>query len=920
MEIIMKILLTLFFRKATAFIMSALVSLGIVSGETAVDTLIQRADENTVSSYSTEDADYTLSIDAQNEVHEISDLLYGVFFEDINFAADGGLYAEMVINRSFEYGSLAEGDEFHGWSTVGDIEYTVKVQDTENCLNPNNTNYLVLSNSSDTKSGVQNTGFLDGMSVESGVTYDFSVYAKAEDYSGEITVRLIAGEQIAAEASFSAITSEWTKYELSLTSSLTSSSDVYLQILIDKGEVALDMVSLFPPTYNNHNLRTDLVEMLAALEPSFLRFPGGCVIEGYDSTTEYSWKDSVGADANGNPLEFNGKYGDVAARSYGINLWTDVAAENDPYPCYMSYGLGFYEYFVLAEDIGALGVPVLNCGLFCQMRGKGPVTMYDDNNEYTEEFYSYIQNMFDLVEFCRGDENTTWGKVRISLGHEEPFELKYICIGNENEGEDYFERYEAFLEEFMKAKQTNPDLYNGIELIYSSGAFEGTTGTNYLPSYENAYDYVTENGITIDDFAGATDQHYYQDPIWFLKNTDYYDEDNYSRDYENMLSSHLGGAIKVFVGEYAARSNRLEAALAEAAYMTGLERNGDIVVMAAYAPLFGNLTATHWSPDLIWFNKSTATGSINYYMQKLFSTNAGTTLLSSSLNGAIIEPDDLSGMVGLGTWYTSAQFDNVTVTDNETGEILDKDTFSLKNFCWNWQTNGSDGKWKISNGVLTQSKTETGYNELGTVSYFGDPEWTNYTYTFEATKLDGAEGFYIPFLIEDENNCFYWNIGGWGNTYSALQRIENGIKTGCLPATISDFTVETGITYEIKLVVDGINIKGYIDGELQFDYNAESDSYAESYQVVSTDESGDIIIKLVNVTDSDRTFAINIENAVNVNSTAVVYQVAGDSLDNDNILGEEEDCKMIEFTVENVAEQFNYTVPQYSATVIRISK
>ena len=187
------------------------------------------------------------------------------------------------------------------------------------------------------------------------------------------------------------------------------------------------------------------------------------------------------------------------------------------------------------------------------------------------------------------------------------------------------------------------------------------------------------------------------------------------------------------------------------------------------------------------------------------------------------------------------------------------------------------------------------------------------------TKLEGEEGFYIPFLIEDENNCFYWNIGGWGNTKSSVQRIEDGIKTGETPETTTDFTVETGVTYEIKLVVNGTRIQGYIDGELQFDYNAESDSYAESYHVVSTDESGDIIIKLVNVTDSDRTFAIDILNAENLNSEATVYQVAGDSLENDNILGAEEDCIMVDFTVDGITEQFNYTVPQYSATVIRIS-
>ncbi len=903
-----------FIKKALAVILSFFATLTPFCGEKELITY--RPDANTVTAYDASEtvADYMLNIDAANEIHDISELLFGIFFEDINFAADGGLYAEKVINRSFEYGTLAADDELHGWSAVGNSNYYVVKDDLSGCLNANNTKYLVIDNETAELSGVANKGFLEGMAIENAVTYDFSVYAKAlSAYTGEITVRLVADGAVAGESTISGITDEWAQYKTQIVSTVTATSNVYLQVLIGEGKVAFDMVSLFPPTYKDHGMREDLAKMLEELNPAFLRFPGGCVIEGWNEETAYNWKDSLGVGEDGLPLEFNGKYGDVATRSYGTNIWTALDVTEDTLPCYMSYGLGFYEYFQLAEDIGAVGVPVINCGLYCQMRGKGPVAMY------TQEFEQYLQDMHDLIEFCRGDETTTWGKVRVSLGHEEPFELKYICIGNENEGEDYFERYEAFLERFNENKEKYPELYEGLELIYSSGADDATSGGNYLISYENAYDYVKENNITIDEFAGATDQHYYNDPSWFLENTDYYDEDNYSRDVENMTQTLYGGAIKVFVGEYAAKSNRLESALAEAAYMTGLERNGDIVEMAAYAPLFGNLTATHWAPNLIWFNNNLATGSINYYVQKLFGNNAGDTVIDSSLTGAEIPADDLKGKVGLGTWYTSAEFDNVKVTDNKTGRVLAQDKFTLPTFWWNW-IEASPGDWQEGSGKLTQAATEIPYHELGAAAYFGDYDWSNYTYTFEATKLYGAEGFYIPFLIEDEANCFYWNIGGWDNTQSGLQRIENGVKSGGLPGTMSDFTVEEGVTYEIKIVVDGVNIKGYIDGELQFDYDAESDSNAEAYQVVSVDEeTGDIIVKLVNVTASSRVFAINVENA-SIASTAKVYQVAGDSLDNDNILGAEEDCVMEEFTVDGFSNAFNYTVPQYSVTAIRLSK
>ncbi len=911
----MKYAILQWLKKALATVTAAIMSLtGGVFDEN--EPVKERPAENSVTAYSTANADYTLNIDAGDEIHDISDLLFGVFFEDINFAADGGLYAEMVANRSFEFTELAAGDALYGWSAISGAGVEVKVDDKVNALNENNTNYLVLTNNSDSPAGIANKGFLDGMSIESGKKYNFSVYAKCTDgYSGKLYVRLAVDDRIVAQTEIENVSGEWTKYSAELVSNETAFQNVTLQVLADKGCVMLDMVSLFPEdTFKGreNGMRKDLGEMLEELEPKFLRFPGGCVIEGYDYETAYNWKDSIATGSNGLPLEFNGGYGDVAARKQGTNLWTNIAATDDPYPCFMTYGLGFYEYFQLAEDIGAVGVPVINCGLYCQMRGRGPVDMDSD------EFRQYVQDMHDLVEFCRGDVNSTWGKVRASLGHPEPFELKYICIGNEQEGEVYFERYQVFLDSFNEAKAENPALYEGLELIYSAGAFDATHGENYMKSYEYAKEQLG-NSENAKEFAGATDQHYYNEPEWFLKNADYYDEENYRRSVAEMTDTPYGGAIDVFLGEYAARSNTLKAALAEAAYMTGLERNGDIVRMAAYAPLFGNLTATHWSPDLIWFNNHQVTGSISYYVQKLFSVNAGTKLLSSKLDGAAVEQKPLTGRVGVGTWYTSAEFDNVKIVDNETGKTLGYDGFSLPlNFWWNWDNVSESKDFKIQNGKLVQTNTWMPYTETGKVAYFGCDDWTNYTYTVEATKLDGDEGFIIPFAVNDTQNNYFWNIGGWGNTVSCLQQIENGVKTKIID-TEKPCVIETGKTYNLKVVVSGTNVKCYIDDVLYAEHDFASSAQAESYQVVSTDESGDIIIKLVNVTDSDRVFAINVDGA-NVEGTATVNQVAGDSLGNDNILGAKEDCIMTEFAVDGVSESFNYTVPQYSVTCIRLKR
>lgn len=863
---------------------------------------------NIISDYNVENADYKLDIDAKNEIKDISDLLYGIFFEDINFSADGGLYAEMVANRSFEFNKYAKDDEMYAWSGVGGITTEVKVNDLTGGLNENNKNYLVLTNNSKNISGVQNKGFLEGMAIKQ-ENYKFSLYAKALDgYNGGITVKLVANDEVIDEQEIEGISNEWEKYSLTLKSNTVSSENVYLQVLIDSGTVAIDMVSLFPEnTYKNreNGLRNDIATMLEELQPKFLRFPGGCVIEGYDEESAYDWKASVGATVDGLPLEFNGTYGDVAARRQGINIWTDINATDDEYPSFMTYGLGFYEYFQLAEDIGAIGVPVINCGMYCQPRGGKSVDINSD------KFNKYLDDMLDLVEFCRGDEGTTWGKVRASLGHKEPFELKYICIGNENWGKDYYERYDRFVDVFNKEKSENPALYNGIELIYSSGTDDSQGSEEYINSYKHASTKLSDKE---NSFAGAIDQHYYNGADWFFKNADYYDEESYSRTAKDMTKSN-GGKINVFLGEYASWSNKMYSALSEAAYMTGLERNGDIVAMSTYAPLLSSTTARHWAPDLIWFNNQSAMGSINYYMQMLFSQNQGKKLLESSLDGAYIGDRDLQGRIGIGTWATSAKFDNVKITDNKTGEILAEDDFS-SNSIKKWEIY-KDGSFEVKDGEMLQSSIDAPTTDFGSIMYYGEKDWSSYTYTVDATKLDGEEGFFIPFLAND-NSIYFWNIGGYGNTVSCLQKFNYGFKTGQIEGTVKDFVVEASKTYKLKVVADGTKIKCYIDDELYIDYDAGSKAEAEAYQVVSTDETGDIIIKLVNVTGESRDFAINIENAGEVFKDAVTYQVAADNITDENIFGEKKQTEMEHFVLTDISSQFNYTAPKYSATVIRV--
>ncbi len=825
----------------------------------------------------------------------------------------------MVQNRSFEFTKYAKGDELHGWSSVGDVKKEVIKNDPSGALNANNPNYVVITNESGEPAGIANKGFLDGMAVKKDASYIFTVYARGIDgYEGPVYVSITAGKNVLAEGKIDSVGSDWQKHSLTLTTSSTSAMNVKLNVTIDEGKAAFDMVSLFPEdTYKGreNGLRRDLAEKLEALEPAFIRFPGGCIIEGMTLGTAYNWKDSVGADENGDPYLFGGTYGDVAARKQGVNLWTNESLTDDEYPSYMTYGLGFYEYFLLAEDIGAVGVPVLNCGVACQGQSGGEAAAIG-----SAECDRFIKDALDLVEFCRGDIDTEWGKVRAEMGHEEPFELKYIGIGNEQWGNSYYKHYEAFVDAFEKARADDPELFEEIELMYSAGVDDGDSGSHYIDAYKNTKSWLSRHdGKTLLDYTGAIDHHYYNEPEWFLANADYYDPDNYSRD--SLTDTVFGGAIPVFLGEYAARSNQLKAALAEAAYMTGLERNGDIVRMAAYAPLFGNLTGLHWAPDLIWFNNRTSTASINYYVQKAFSKNVGTSVLSSTLTGADVDKVAFEGKIGVGTWSTVAKFDDVLVVDNDTGEVLAKDTFDEKTSLEDWQKI-ADGNWSVKNGQLYQSSGTTNtdkYFNTGTVMYFGKRNWENYTFTVSATKMSGAEGFIIPFAVNSKDNNYFWNIGGWGNTVTCLQKVENGTKTDQLVGTERNFTVRTGTTYELKVVVSGHNVKCYIDGKLYIDYTIRDDAEATSYQVVSTDETGDIIIKLVNVTGKAKTFAIDISGAHGtVSSTASVDLVAGTSLTNDNILGEKEDVTMESYELEGVSERFNYTAHKYSVTVLRI--
>jgi len=543
----------------------------------------------------------TIMLNMESEGIEISPMLYGLFFEDINFAGDGGLYGELIKNRSFEYFDIngVLDKRLMGWEKLesknGELEIEVL---TDKPLNVNNTNYLHVDvKKAEGRVGIKNLGFNDiGFSIKKDEEYDFSIFARS--FNGDKPITVIVAIQnndtgeIYGQTSFEIIGDKWEKYEMAIVSNATFANAIFVLLFKEAASLDIDMVSLFPQkTFNNrkNGLRADLVEMLKDIKPSFLRFPGGCIVEGRSFENMYRWKETIG---------------DVSERKINWNRWQlqeyQLPNQNsDEY--FQSYGLGFYEYFLLCEDIGAQPVPILNVGMTCQWHEGLLVEV--------EKLDEYIQDVLDLIEYANGDETTTWGKKRIEAGHSEPFNLKYIGIGNEQWDEQYFERYEIF-HKVIKSR------YPDINLITSAG------WTSDGKEFDKAYEWMK---IT-EQKAELVDEHFYKEPAWFIENVNRYD--NYDRKLP-----------KVFAGEYAAhtsteipeRRNNWEAALSEAAFLTGIEKNSEHVWMASYAPLFAKTGYCQWQPNLIWFNNSEVYGTPSYYVQQIFSTNVGDRIIKTEI-------------------------------------------------------------------------------------------------------------------------------------------------------------------------------------------------------------------------------------------------------------------------------------------------
>lgn len=551
------------------------------------------------------------------ETKEISDLLMGIFFEDINYSADGGLYAELIQNRDFEYDpSDREGDKnwnsTHSWKLEGEnATFTISTSDP---IHPNNPHYAVLK-TNQPGAALTNTGF-DGIALKAGEKYDFSLFARIPEgsKSGKLLVRLVdADGTVQGETTVTVSSRSWKTYKAVLTAK--TSADTRLELRPQSaGEIELDMISLFPQNTfkgRKNGLRPDLAQTLADMHPRFVRFPGGCVAHGDGLKNIYQWKNTIG------PLE---------ARKPARNLWG----------YHQSMGLGYYEYFQFCEDIGAEPLPVLAAGVPCQNSAcHGDLRGGQQGGIPMSEMGAYIQDILDLIEWANGDaRKTKWGKIRAESGHPKPFNLKYIGIGNEDLITDVFE--ERFTMIYLAIKEKYPEMI----VVGTVGPFN--EGTDYVEGWKLA----DKLGVPM------VDEHYYQSPGWFLHNQDFYDKYDRSK------------KTKVYLGEYAThisgRRANMETALTEALYLAALERNGDVVHMTSYAPLLAKDGRTQWNPDLIYFNNREVRPTTGYYVQKLYGQHAGDHYIPSQVN---LDNQDSRVKLRVGSSI---------VRDSKTGDVIVK--------------------------------------------------------------------------------------------------------------------------------------------------------------------------------------------------------------------------------------------------------
>ena len=776
----------------------------------------------------------SITIDTSKTTIRTSPLLYGIFFEEINRAGEGGIYAEMIQNRSFEDRSRV--DEVRDTPLAWGVRNAEAKLDRTQPLNKNNITSLKVK----TQAGgfICNGGFVrdfnagmtGNLAVTGGDSYDLTFYAKTGAKT-DLKISIEDASGVLASESVSIGGDAWKQYSVTLKPNKTS-REATLKIATDApAEFSLDMVSLFPQKTwkgRKNGLRPDLMERIVAMKPAFVRFPGGCFVEGRGIENRAIWKNSVG------PVEER------------INQYNN----NWGYNC--SNGLGYHEYLQMCEDLGAEPMFVINCGIGHETRD-GRDTMY---NVPMDEMGPFVQDALDAIEYANGDVTTKWGAERAKNGHPAPFNLKYMEIGNENGGPEYVERY-ALIHKAIKAK------YPEMRLI--------------------------ANQVTNGFRNEIVDPHMYSSPGRFFSG--YFTYDDYDR-----------GEPEIYFGEYAVTEGsgrgNLIAAVAESAFMTGLERNSDIVIMSSYAPLFIRTGWQAWNPNAIVFDQSRSYGTPSYWAQAIFANNRPDKLYPVTVKEVEKELEPVQGRIGFGTYRTQVEYKDIKVVKDGV-TLAEPDLKSLDGW------NRIHGTWSAEDGILKQTS-----GSANTLITYGSPDWNNYTLTLKARKTGGSEGFLISFGVKDREQC-RWNLGGWNNSSHAVEADDfreehiNGV-------------IETGRWYDIKVELKGTEVNLYLDGKLM--KTQKRLKITRTAIDAGIDEAaGEVVLKYVNGTDRPVAYTVNSGKSGAV-GTVKTITLTGDGTAAENSYENPEAVAPKTGSLQADSASFRYTFPAYSVNVLRWKK
>lgn len=824
----------------------------------------------------------TININGATPGSAIPHTLHGIFFEEISHAGEGGVYAELIQNRGFEESRIPAGtklengflvpypekphfmiepkqtdwklewphkSQWPAWSLSTDAGASVKLSlTTDQPLNnatPNSLELDITGNSKTGRADLINEGFW-GIKTTSGDRYELVFYARTDDKStAPVTVSLQSpdGKTLASHTFKDIKSKSWKKYSCTLKAIAGDDKARFVFSFHGNGKIWLDYVSLFPAkTFKGraNGLRPDLAKLIADLKPSFIRWPGGCYVEGITIESAPNWKNTIGP-----PEKRPGTF--------------------SPWGYWSSDGFGYHEYLQFCEDVKADALYVFNAGVSCEYRSGTYVAEAD--------LQPYIQNALDAIEYAIGPVTSVYGKKRAANGHPQPFPLKYVEIGNEQHGPKYANRYNLFYDAIRKA-------FPGIRIIASMGI--GDVNQRTLKNMKE---------------VDIVDEHAYKDAFWSMRNADHFDK--YKR-----------GDWEMYVGEYATNAGvgagNMRAALADAVYIIGMERNADLVKWSSYAPLLVNTNDVDWPVNLINFDAARSFGRISYYAIKLFSDNRADKNLPTTVDvpGQAATAPLFSGGIGLGTWDTQAEFRDVEVSQGA-------NTVYKSDFI----NNASDwmrvrGEWSVKEGALTQ--TAEGPQRLAMLPKVFD----TCTIRLKARRTGGLNAFMIPFAVKDSNTYLRAHIGSWLNACSVFESVTDGYEV----AGITDQKrlakpIETGRWYDIRLVIGIDRVDCFLDNELLMTYTPPPKLFALAGK---EEASGDIILKIVNANPTPVKTKLALTAAGNISKQATMTSLAASSEQEENSFSQPE--KYIPVTRQITIDPLHPEIesPAFSINVIRI--